>query len=248
MWVNVQLPIINLAHRNILIAASIASKVFIWLGGLSIDLFDLPIYYSAVINVLHGVLPWANGVEFYYPPLALAPMLISYAFPLSGNFFGFALGMRVLMTACDVVTTLCIYYIGLKLYSEKKAFIAAMLNATAFSVAYYVLARFDAFPAALALVAVLATVHSDRTKGYLGAVVGLFVKLWPMLLFPFLWLYNARESSLFVEGKKRAVWFLLGSSLAFGLMLWAGYNKFLVYAEWVYIVIPFLIPSINICR
>jgi hypothetical protein len=117
----------------------------------------------------------------------------------------------------------------LRLYSEKSAFIAAMLSATAFSVAYYGLTRFDAFPTTIAAVAVLATIYGDKTKGYLGAVIGLFTKLWPMLLFPFFWLYNARGNSIITEGKKRAVWFLLAGSLAFGSMLWIGYNTFLVF-------------------
>lgn len=242
-----QLPGINPAHRNIMIAASMVSLAFVWFVNLPINVFDLVIYYKAIINVLHGMWPWANGVEFYYPPLAFAPMLVAYVFSLIVGSSGFVLGMWLLMISFDIVTTFCIYYIGLKLYSEQKAFVAAMLNATAVSVAYYVFTRFDAFPAALALIAVLATVYRDQTKGYLWAVVGLFTKLWPMLLFPFLWPYNARESSVLGEGKKRAIWFLLGSGLVFGLMLWAGYNKFLGYAERVYVnTIPYIIH--HTCR
>jgi len=248
-WLGIELPPIVPARRNTLIAASIGSKVFIGLVTIFvfssfIDAYDLQIYYQAVGNIIRGMMPWANGVIFYYPPLAIAPMLIAYAVSLVGGYLGFVLAMWALMTACDIVTTLCIYYIGLKLYSEQTAFIAAMLNATAFSVAYFVLTRFDAFPASLAAVALLATVYNDKKAGYLGAVAGLFAKLWPMLLFPFLWLYNARDSSVVAEGRKRAVWFLLAGGLVFGLMLWAGYNKFLGYAEMVYAnTIPYAVSQ-----
>jgi hypothetical protein len=138
------------------------------------------------------------------------------------------------MLICNIVTTLCVYYTGLKLYSEKTAFIAAMLNATAFSVAYYTLCRFDSFPACLAMLAVLATVYGDKASGYLASVLGLFAKIWPVVLFPFLWLYNARKSSMMKEGRQRAFAFLVGGGLLFGLMIAAGYDKFIAYADKVY--------------
>ncbi|MDD1658748.1 MAG: hypothetical protein LUP92_00610, partial [Methanomicrobiales archaeon] len=146
-WLGIELPAIIPARRNTLIAASIGSKVFVGLVTIFvfssfIDGYDLQIYYQAVGNIIHGMLPWANDVIFYYPPLAFAPMVIAYAVSLLGGYLGFVLAMWALMTACDIVTTLCIYYIGLKLYSEQTAFIAAMLSATAFSVAYFVLTRF----------------------------------------------------------------------------------------------------------
>jgi len=248
-WFGMELPAINPERRNILVAASVGSKIFIGLVtafvfNSFIDAYDLQIYFLAVRNVLMGVWPWANGVIFYYPPLALAPMLIAYAASAVAGGYGFVLTMWALMAACDIVTTLCIYYIGLKLYNERTAFIAAMLCATAFSAAYYSLTRFDAFPTCLAALAMLATVYNNRTKGYLGAVAGLFAKIWPALLYPFMWIYNARDSSIIAEGKERAIWILLAAGLAFGGMLLVGYNKFLGYAEMVYCnTIPYLIFS-----
>ena len=142
--------------------------------------------------------------------------------------------MWVLMLVCGIITTFCVYYIGLKIHSEKTAFIAAMLNATAISVAYYSLCRFDPFPSCLTMIAVLATIYGDKGTGYLASLLGLFTKIWPIIVFPFLWLYNSRTTSIMKEGKARAFAFVAGRGLLFCLMLLAGYDKFLGYTDRVY--------------
>jgi hypothetical protein len=246
----VNLPGITPVRRNILILSPLITIIAVGLfgriffGSLA-DLFDFQIYYQAVENILHGQMPWANGVEFYYPPLAFVPLLIAYTVSLvGGGFLVFAIAMWALMLICSIITTFCVYYIGLKLYSEKTAFVAAILNATAFSVAYYSLCRFDPFPACLAMVAVLATLYGDRTYGYLASILGLFTKIWPVVVFPFLWLYNARDTSLREEGKKRAFAFFVGGGILFSLMILAGYDKFLGYADRVYCnTIPYTVDQ-----
>lgn len=234
------LPKIPAAHRNLLVLAPIITVIAVGLFGRIVfgtlaDLYDFQIYYDAVENILHGQLPWAYGIEFYYPPLAFVPLLIAYAISLAGGgFLLFAIAMWALMLICTIITTFCVYYIGLKLYPEKTAFTAAILNATAISVAYYTLCRFDPFPACLAMVAVLATLYGSKVTGYLASVLGLFVKIWPVVVFPFLWLYNARDTSVMEEGKNRAFAFLLGGGILFGLMILGGYDRFLGYADRVY--------------
>jgi len=81
---------------------------------------------------------------------------------------------------------------------------------------------------------VLATLYGNKVTGYLASVLGLFVKIWPIVVFPFLWLYNARYTSVMEEGKNRAFAFLLGGGILFGLMILGGYDKFLGYADRVY--------------
>ena len=244
------LPKISAARRNILILTPIITIIAVGLFGRIVfgsltDLFDFQLYYQAVENILHGQMPWADGIEFYYPPLAFVPLLIAYAISLvGGGFLVFAFAMWALMLICNIITTFCVYFIGLKIYSEKTAFIAAILNATAISVAYYTLCRFDPFPTCLAMVAVLATLYGDKVTGYLASVLGLFVKIWPVVLFPFLWLYNARDTSLMEEGKARAFAFLIGGGLLFGLMILGGYDKFLGYADRVYCnTIPYTVDQ-----
>ncbi len=233
------LPAINPRQRNILILTSIATKIFVlmilvFVFHTFVDLYDYQLYIEAVQNILGGALPWANGVLVFYPPLAYVPMILSYAVATVTGPVGFIIAMWVLLAVCDIVTILCIYYVGLKLYSERTAFIAAMLYATAISAAYYSLCKFDALPTCLAMLAVLATVYGDKTKGYLATVVGLFVKIWPIILYPFLWIYNSKDSSLIAEGKKRAIGIALATFVLFVAMIVAGYNGFLVYTDTVY--------------
>lgn len=237
--VSMSLPAINPRQRNILILTSIATKIFVVLFLLIIfhafvDLYDYQLYYQSVQNILSGALPWANGVAVYYPPLAFVPMILSYAVASVAGPFGFVITMWILLAACDIVTILCIYYVGIKLYSERTAFIAAMLYATAISVAYYSLCKFDALPTCLAMLAILATIYGDKTKGYLASVAGLFVKIWPIVLYPFLWIYNSGSSSLITEGKERAIGIVLATIVIFAAMIVAGFNGFLMYASVVY--------------
>jgi hypothetical protein len=241
------LPKIIPKHRNILIITSIITKIFViflttYIFNSFVDMWDYQIYFRAIQNIFNGTFPWTSGVTFYYPPLACIPMTIAYFISFFAGFFGFVLVMWTLMIICDIVTTLCVYYIGLKLYSEKTAFIAAMLSASALSSAYFIITRFDAFPTCLAMVAILATIYGDKITGYFATIFGFFTKLWPMLLFPFLWIYNSRDTSLMVEGKERAFWFLTASFILFGLMIWGGYNRFLEYADMVYCnTIPYVL-------
>jgi hypothetical protein len=185
-------------------------------------------------NILNGLAPWASGTTVMYPPLAFIPMMISYGVSLASGMIGFIVSMWVLMVICDIVTIFCIYWIGLKLYSERTAFLAAMLYATAISVAYYSLTKFDAFPTSLVMLAILATVYGDKTKGYVASIVGLFVKIYPVILYPFLWIYNSRRTSLIAEGKKRAALIAIPAAAIFIIMVVAGYNLFLGYASTVY--------------
>jgi hypothetical protein len=231
------LPKISPKHRNILIMSQIITLLAVGIFGIMVsgsfpDFGDFKVYYHGVQNIISGQLPWAHGVQFYYPPLAFIPVIIAYAVScIGGGFFVFILAMGALMLTCAMVTTFCVYYIGLKLYSEKIAFTAAFLNATAVSAAFYVVCRFDPFPTSLAMVAALATLYGEESRGYLASVLGLFTKLWPIVLFPFLWIYNARHTSIIEEGKKRAFAFLSAGTMIFGLMLWCGYTRVFGYAN-----------------
>ena len=225
-------PIPSTKHRNIIIASSIITKILLLVMLFEvfhsfIDLYDYNLYIQSVQNILNGALPWANGVAVFYPPLAFIPMIISYFVAvLLNNGVGFIISMWVILAICDIITTLCIYYIGLKIYSEKTAYVAAMLYATAISVAYYSLTKYDAFPVCLSMLAILATIYGEQTKGYLTSVVGLFVKIWPIILYPFLWIYN--------KNKSHPLGILIITILIFVGMIAFGYNGFLGYTNTVY--------------
>ena len=83
------------------------------------------------------------------------------------------------MVICDLVTLLCIYFIALKLQNEKTAYLAGLIYATAFSTAYFVLTKYDAFPTCLLMLAVFFTLCGMSVKGYIAAGLGFFAKIFP---------------------------------------------------------------------
>jgi len=230
-----RLPPINIRNRNILVVTSIATKfILLFALGFRIDMWDYQNYYNAMQNIINGLAPWANGTMVYYPPLALVPMMISYLASLMGGFLFFVLSMWIILAICDIITTICIYYIGLKIYSERTAFIAALLYATAFSSAYYSLSKFDAFPLCVAMISILLTIYGEKIKGYCTSIAGFFIKDWPIILFPLFWIYNSRNTTLLKELKKNVLWIATGGAALFGTMYAAGYVGFFQYSNLIY--------------
>jgi hypothetical protein len=236
-----KLPAISKNYRNAFVLTPIIAKIAtvaitILVFHSFIDMFDYGNYYLAMQNIAHGSAPWAGDTSVYYPPLALVPMMISYILSLViGGSLGFTIVMWILIAICDIVTTFCVYYIGVKLHaSGKTAFVAAMLYAISIPVAYFSLTKFDSFPTCVMMLAILFTIYGEKIKGYYTSVAGFFIKLYPAVIFPFLWVYNARDSNLISEGKRQVIWVLLPASAAFVLMMLLGYNLLLGYASLVF--------------
>ena len=161
-----------------------------------IDYFDFQYYLQAAANVMQGQVPYA-GFGFDYPPFAFIPIFLAIIPAiLFGSAEAFVFSFQFLMVVCDIVIVACIYLIGLKLYSEKIAFTAAFLYATAFSVGYFVLTKYDAFPTCILMLAVLFTVYRRSFRGYIALVAGILAKIFPGIALPFVVLYNAKATSL----------------------------------------------------
>ena len=188
-------------HLLLLIFIAIITKFVIIFATTSVfnsfmDSFDLQYYFQAAVHILQGQVPYAN-FSFDYPPLALIPILLALLPALLFNSgVLFVIAFQILMVICDIIIVICVYLIGLKLYNEKTAFVAAFLYATAFSAGYFVLTKYDAFPTSLLMVAILFTLYGQTFKGYLAAVLGFFAKIFPALIIPFMVLYNSRTSTL----------------------------------------------------
>jgi len=161
-----------------------------------VDTFDHQYYLQNFINVMDGKIPYAD-FGFDYPPLAFLPIALAFIPALLFNNAGmFILSFQALMILFDAVIVCCVYLIGLKLYSERTAFMAGILYATAFAGAYFVLTKYDAFPTALLMIAILFTVYRKPTGGYLSATAGLLAKIYPAIALPFIVLYNSATTSL----------------------------------------------------
>jgi hypothetical protein len=209
---------------SLIMKAILIVFILLMIGSLS-DTYDMNLYYHAAQNILGGNSPWANSNDLFdYPILSLIPMVLSYWISqiVGGGFNTFLYSMQIFMNVCDTIICISVYYIGKKLYSNQSALKAALLCAASISVAYYTLYKFDSFPSMLLILSILFTLYNDRTKGYISSVIGMFVKIFPIIAYPFLWIYNAKE------GKSNATVILgIGVSIFVGLML-IGYDKFIM--------------------
>lgn len=207
-------PFTFLGHEFESIDAGVARQHIIWLilaviiakflvafvttvvFGSFIDAFDIGIYLKYTLLTLGGEFPYTSA-EFQYPVLAFIPMMIAVipAFLFQSQ-MAFVFAFQALMIVCDIVTILCVYLICLKLWDEKTALYAGLLYAAAFSAAYFVITKYDAFPTALLMLAILFTVYGQKMKGYAASVLGAFAKIFPGIALPFLVLYNAKRTSL----------------------------------------------------
>ncbi|MDD5142611.1 hypothetical protein [Methanoregula sp.] len=161
-----------------------------------VDTFDHQYYLQNFINVMDGKIPYAD-FGFDYPPLAFLPIALAFLPALLFNSAGmFILSFQALMILFDAVIVCCVYLIGLKLYPERTAFLAGILYATAFAGAYFVLTKYDAFPTALLMIAILFAVYRKPKGGYLSATAGLLAKIYPAVALPFIVLYNSAVTSL----------------------------------------------------
>jgi hypothetical protein len=188
-------------HLRTLIVASLLVKLAVFLCtqlvfNSFIDSFDLQFYFEHGVKLLNGQLPYVS-FDFDYPVLIFIPIGIALIpAVLFRSIAVFLLSFQLLMVLCDCVTLLCVYFIALKLFNEKAAFLAGILYATAFSSAYFVITKYDAFPTCLLMLAVFFTVCGMNLRGYLAAGLGFFAKIFPAIAFPFLILHNAKKTSL----------------------------------------------------
>lgn len=188
-------------HMLYLVIAVIVAKflvAFVTIGVFRsfIDFFDIGVYLQHAVMPLQGQYPYASA-DFQYPVLIFVPLLIALIPALLfQNAMAFILTFQGLMILCDIVIVLCVYLICLRIWDERTAFLAGLLYAAAFSAAYFVITKYDAFPASLLMLAILFTLYGHSMKGYAASVLGFFTKVFPIVALPFLALYNAKKTSL----------------------------------------------------
>jgi hypothetical protein len=188
-------------HILLLIIVSLVTKLMVIFLTTSvfhsfIDYFDIGTYFEHAVPLLNGQLPYVN-YQIEYPVLSLVPIILAFIpAALTQNALAFIFSFQILMVVCDIIIVLCIYFTGLKISSEKNAYYAGLIYATAFSTAYFVLTKSDAFPTSLLMGAILFTVYGMNTRGYISATLGFFTKLFPAIALPFMVLYNSKTTSI----------------------------------------------------
>jgi hypothetical protein len=188
-------------HIFYLILASVMTKFLLLVATPTVfrsfvDLFDIGFYFDQGIMLTQGQLPYVNHF-FDYPILIFVPIVIALIPALIfHNVTVFVYSFQLLMIVCDMVTTLCVYLITLKLWDKKTALHAGLIYATAFSASYFVLTKYDAFPTCILMVSLVFTIYGQKMRGYFATVVGFFAKIFPVIALPFITLYNARDTTI----------------------------------------------------
>lgn len=187
-------------HIVYLILVSLLTKFIILVATPSVfqsfvDLFDIGFYFEHGIMLTQGQLPYITYF-FDYPILVFVPITLALIPALIfQNAMAFVYSFQILMIICDMVTTLCVYLITLKLWDKKTALYAGILSATAFSSAYFVLTKYDAFPTSILMVALVFTIYGQKMKGYIATSAGFYAKIFPVIALPFIVPYNARDTT-----------------------------------------------------
>lgn len=195
-----------------------------------IDMFDISIYLQYGVNVFSGQIPYVNfSVE--YPQLVFIPILIATTFAvIAQNAAIFILSFQGLMILCDLGSLVCVYLIALKLFDAKRAFYAGFLYATAFSSAYFVLTKYDAFPVFLLMLSLLLYITGKKTEGYISSVTGFFVKWFPLFSAVYFVLHQRKEKIPISEFKIPVLFILiLGCIIALPLIFLNASGFFSTY-------------------
>jgi len=197
---------INRKHIFTVIGVSLLFKVLFMIFSYFVlyqgfEPIDLNYYYIHCNLLLSGQIPYID-FGFDYPPVIFIPILI--AILTTSTFTAFSSVFMGLMVLCDVITALCVYLLALEVFGKENiAFRAALLYATALGIAYYTLTKFDAFPTMLLMIALLLTIRGFKVRGYYALALGGLAKIFPLVVGPFIFLYNAKKTS--VVGEIRSI-------------------------------------------
>jgi len=175
---------------------TIGSTIFIFNS--YIDYFDIRRYVLKSVLLSNGQLPYFS-FPYEYPILSVIPNILAVIPSVIFSNFILTFSMyQMLMIIFDVMTTICIYYIALKVYKKEKiAFISGIIYTLSLCVAYTCLTRFDSFPVFLMLFSIFLILYKDElsmsvNNGYFINAIGFFVKIFPIVALPFLILYESK--------------------------------------------------------
>lgn len=173
-----------------------------------IDLFDISVYLGYALNTYQGQIPYVD-FSIEYPQLALVPILIPLIFAIiTQNLNTYLHVYQIFMTILDMLTTLLVYFIALKFYSQKRAFLSGILYATSFSSAYFAITKFDAFPTFLLMLSLFFFIYKKETAGYIWGAMAFLAKWFPVFAIPYYLIFDYQNNKpLSYIAKKAAVSF-----------------------------------------
>lgn len=177
-------------------AVTLVLVMVILFSGIMVDMFDISLYHNYAKMIFDGKIPY---VDFFieYPQIALIPILLPY-FLSSGNVDTYIMWHFITCTALYMVILYLVYEITLKVYRrEIRAIVASFMCATAFSAIYFVLTKYDVYPALLILFSIyLYICREDIRSAYLVSVIGFFTKWISAIQIPFFILRDYKKKEI----------------------------------------------------
>jgi hypothetical protein len=178
-----------------------------WLGSYATGL--LPVSQCTFLS-LSGAVPPFHLLPLEYPPLTLLPFSLALLAPLRYYQLAFALLMSLMPV---LIYSLLLRYgpRGAALAFAGYIFIGAIATAQN---------RFDLLPAAFTLLCIIAAERKQWTWAYIALAFGVLLKLYPLLLFPILFIAEQQaEKRLTIPAESRglkvvfrSLWSMLGSA------------------------------------
>jgi hypothetical protein len=188
-----------------------------WFGSHATSL--LPASQCAFLS-LPAVLPPFHLLPLEYPPLTLVPFSLALLAPLRYYQLAFALLMSLIL--------MLVYSLLLR-YGPRGAALAFACYIFSGAIAT-AQERFDLLPAACTLMCIIAAERKQWTWAYVALSFGVLLKLYPILLFPVLFIAEQQAEgrwylplrSLTLKAVLQHLWAMLG-----GVSLWRWKNSFL---------------------
>jgi hypothetical protein len=196
------------SHFKYIASAAVLSKIAIVVLTIFVmksffDTFDMSYYYNSTQSLFNGGIPYIN-FPVDYPIMAFVPMML--AFGISKLFASvdiFILAFSLLMVICDILIAISIYLIVMKIWNNRhRALIASLLYTCAFASGYLVVTKFDAFPTCIMMWALVFVFYRDLIvskfsmySSYFIISIGVFTKIFPLVILPFMILYQSKRSS-----------------------------------------------------
>jgi hypothetical protein len=156
---------------------------------------DIGVYYSYALSVTMGQIPYIDFTpeypQFFFIPAFLA-FIPSLFIP---GFATFTVAFKILMYIADIATLICIYFIAIRLFGAKKAFLSGLLYATAFSSVFFVPLTYDIFPTFFLILSLLLFVYARESAAYVSATAGVLTKWFPVFCLPYFVLHTCKNGN-----------------------------------------------------
>lgn len=211
---------------SMIIIASFIVKIFLYIlhGDISfIDHYDQSIYLQYTLPIFDGKLPYVHyPVE--WPQLLFIPSILATLCVLATeNTNVFFTVFTIEMVVFDALTACFIYLIGRKIYDEFRARSAAIIYCFAFGTGYFVLTKYDAFPALLLVIGLAMYVYSRDVMAYGSITMGVFAKWFPAVSIPFMLLHDIKNNSNIIHTLKLPVVLALIITIPFLILNFHGF-------------------------